>query len=218
MKRIVIALLLSAVTAFSAPPEPRLVRIQDEPRCRLMLGDPKDNPALNEIEKEALRTIATGASKDEKPRSYGVYVFRGRPGHAFALVIPLRKGECEIYEWSSGDPFSHAADVSIRGENRNTPIWKIWGTPFFPPPLQPEHAVEGQQRKGGIIEITQAGTHVIEVRLRALPADIPEYPVRSHFVVVSQYQEGQQDAGGKRDVAPPDSLRSGTVDPALPQL
>ncbi len=31
-------------------------------------------------------------------------------------------------------------------------------------------------------------------------------------------QSGEQDAGGKRDVAPPDSLRSGTADPALPQL
>jgi hypothetical protein len=31
-------------------------------------------------------------------------------------------------------------------------------------------------------------------------------------------QSSEQDAGGKRDAAPPDSLRSGTVDPALPQL
>lgn len=27
-----------------------------------------------------------------------------------------------------------------------------------------------------------------------------------------------EDAAGKRDVAPPDSLRSGTVDPALPEF
>ena len=36
------------------------------------------------------------------------------------------------------------------------------------------------------------------------------FPVRT--------KHAQQDAGGKRDVAPPDSLRSGNVDPALPQL
>jgi len=33
-----------------------------------------------------------------------------------------------------------------------------------------------------------------------------------------QNEPAEQDAGGKRGTAPPDSLRSGTVDPALPQL
>jgi hypothetical protein len=52
--------------------------------------------------------------------------------------------------------------------------------------------------------------------------------IPGHYVFVGYYslvldsvvitKIGEQDAGGKRDVAPPDSLRSGTVDPALPQL